>query len=57
MCMVRASILKFKLILRSTHHVTRSNSDWRETFSDHFPLSLKLEIKNSDTDVDFFQNP
>ena len=26
---------------------------FRETFSDHFPLSFKITSQNSDTDVDF----
>jgi len=26
---------------------------WRKTFSDHFPISFKLKIDNSDDDVDF----
>ena len=28
-------------------------AEWRKTYSDHFPISFKIKIKNSDTDVDF----
>jgi len=27
--------------------------DWRRNFSDHFPISIKVKIENSDDDVDF----
>ena len=26
---------------------------WRQTFSDHFPISFRLRIASSDDDVDF----
>lgn len=28
-------------------------AEWRKTYSDHFPISFKLEIENQDDDVDF----
>ena len=31
--------------------------NWRRTFSDHFPLTFRIEIENQDDDVDFDDDP
>ena len=30
-------------------------ADWRKSFSDHFPLSFQIKVRNSDNDSDFFK--
>jgi len=46
--LVEASVERFQPA-DSTHS---GLAGWRKTFSDHFPLTVKMEVANSDDDVD-----